>query len=398
MCGIVALLGGSGADNLLLAEKLLAGMAHRGDTVPRFKVFSDSHVLGCARLAIVDRTNIANQPLVDITGRYVIVFNGEIYNHLQLRQELTNSGSIFQTASDTETVLEAYRIWGIDFVEKLNGMFALCILDSLSGDFLVCRDNFGIKPLYMGSKAGVTVFASEIHPLTANGITEIEVVPPGAVLVNHQLRKSFDFTWPPPYPIDEQEALGRLRQHIRQSVAAHANTDLPIAVYCSGGIDSSVLLYELSKLGRHDITGYCVGTPDASDLATARRLCKHLAIPFREVIIRPQDALNEIRHTIRTIESFEPNHIRAGTTNMLLAKQVSTDGIKVVICGEGADELFGGYAEFSQSALNGESTQALHETFLGELHNPAPAGGQNDDAVRHRSKSSLSGKKISCIL
>lgn len=370
MCGIVALLPETieFSASMPLAAEMLLQMSHRGNIAPKASVFGDGIVLGCVRLEIVDRTRKADQPMQDSAGRFAIVFNGELYNHVELRQELSCLGANFRSSSDTEVLLEAYRIWGHQMTEKLSGMYAFCIVDELTNDTFVCRDAFGIKPLYRGSQNTTTAFASEIYPLTNHGFVNIEPVPPGGVIYNGNLVRQHDFATGSSITIDSKLATIRFRELLRRSVRKHASTDLPIAVFCSGGVDSSALLYELCQIDNIELTAYCAGISDSADMKAARLVCDYLHVPLREVIIEPEETLHEIAGTISAIESFEPNHIRAGTVNMLLAARVAADGHQVVVCGEGADELLGGYAEFADYAQKGKNTSALHETFMSELH------------------------------
>lgn len=375
MCGITALISTNGepiGDSLLF--QMLDCMRHRGDQSPKTK-FLGRAGLGCVRLAIVGRES-GEQPFSDPQGEIVVVFNGEIYNHVELRRELERDGVKFRSDCDTEILVQGYRKWGERLPSRLEGMYGFVIFDQRNGDFFAARDPMGIKPLYFAQFGSQWAFSSQIYPLTKTACKTIREVPPGGNVRNGQVSERELFPRVTPIRIDVETAKTRLRELIKESVRKHLDTDLEVAVLVSGGIDSSVLLYEAAQILPGRVKAYCVGTKDSEDMQYARILLDHLRanqmkVEFRPVYIKLEEIVDSIKEAIFIIESFEPNHIRAGTTNLALARQIKRDGLKIALCGEGADELLGGYEEFPQAVRDHkpeEKIQALFDRFTRELY------------------------------
>lgn len=375
MCGISALISTNGEkigeDKLYLMLDL---MKQRGDQPPKMKVLGRAG-LGCVRLAIVGRES-GDQPFSDLQEEITVVFNGEIYNHVELRRELERDGVKFRSDCDTEVLVHGYRRWGEQMPSRLEGMYGFVIFDRRRGEFFVARDPLGIKPLYFCRVGHQWAFSSQIYPLTKVSCKTIQEVPPGGSIKNGLLSGRERYPSVSPSPIDIETAKARLRELIKASVRKHLATDLEVAVMVSGGIDSSILLYESAQALPGRVKAYCVGTEDAADMQYARLLlddlrAKQLNVEFRPVYIKRGEVVDSIKDAIFIIESFEPNHIRAGTTNLALARQIRKDRIKIALCGEGADELLGGYEEFPQAVRDGEpleKIQALFARFTSELH------------------------------
>ena len=370
MCGIAALY--SIAESRVDVERLTSmveSLRHRGDRSPRIKHFGRAG-LACARLAIIGR-EAGSQPFSDPGGNVWVVFNGEIYNHGELRAELEQSGRTFLSDCDTEVIVQGYQQWGPQITRRLKGMYAFVVFDSTKQECLAARDPFGIKPLYYALSDQQKAFSSEIYPLVKNGFRQVSAVPPGGYIYNGQVSGRLLTPDLAAARMGFQEAKTQLRQLIQQSVRRLLDTDLNVAVFCSGGIDSSVILYEAAQVLRDRATAYCVGTKDGDDWQYAEKLAKELGVKFRLVPIERSQMVESIAETIKIIESFEPNHIRAGTASVALAKAVSEDGIKVALVGEGADELLGGYEEFPDAVRNHRpiaEVEALFRRFIGELH------------------------------
>jgi asparagine synthase (glutamine-hydrolysing) len=356
-------------------------LRHRGDREPA-QLTGDEFALGCVRLAIVDRGN-GHQPLFDPTKRVTVVYNGEIYNHKELRVELQKAGSVFRTACDTEILVEGYLHWGPDLLKRLRGMYAFLLYDAGNHEFLAARDRLGIKPLYFDHDGENWTFASEIKALLSPDRSNAHRIPPGSIVVRKGVQQGLALPARIDVPSDFKKGCGTLREMLADSVGSMLDTDLPVAILVSGGIDSSVLLFEAVRhfqthgrdLGK--LKPYCVGVnvipggEDWPDLQFAKMASDWLKVDLSVEFIQVEEMVNSVREVISILESFEPNHIRAGTAHYALARRLRRDGIKVLLCGEGADELLGGYQEFPSCVQRygySDQLQRLFLQFVGELH------------------------------
>jgi asparagine synthase (glutamine-hydrolysing) len=380
MCGIAAVISPSQArEHLDRIIDLTRSLEHRGDRVPKTRRL-DGFALGCARLAIVDRPS-GVQPFSDEGQRCCIVYNGEIYNHRELCEELTAAGFRFRTRCDTEVLLHGYLKWGVDLPNHLEGMYAFVIADRQERTFMAVRDPFGIKPLYYDIIDGNWYFSSEIFPLTRMVGSSVKALPPGSIVFNQEVKervlcRHLAPLEPSEMPLDQ--AIQLTRAGLSSSVRRHLPPDdLKVAIFCSGGIDSSAILVEAVNACRdlgftpsRKLAVYCVGSANSDDQQYASELAWKLGIPYRFEEIQVPEMVESIPLAIETMETFEPNHIRAGTTSIALARRVKDDNIKVALVGEGADELFGGYEEFPQALKTGgtEKVENLLTLFTGQLH------------------------------
>ena len=251
------------------------------------------------------------------------------------------------------------------------GMYAFVVVDHARKRTLAGRDPFGIKPLYYGRQGEQLLFASEIKALVRAGTNAIRAVPAGGYVDNGHASERQQFPNVPILEIDPEEAKSETRRLLEDSVRSMVDTDLPVAVLCGGGIDSSAVLYEAAKACKH-LTVYAVGVSlEAPDVCAARCVARQLGVPFRPVIVDEASLLQSIPEVVACIESFEPNHIRGGTLSYALARAVHEDGIKIALCGEGADELLAGYPEFQEYlGQPGWEMQVQREVhrFTWELH------------------------------
>lgn len=325
---------------------MLAQMVGRGDRPPAAKNVG-AHALGCVRLAIVDAPG-GGQPSLNEHGDVAVVFNGEIYNHRELRSQLQHLGHRFRSGCDTEVIVHAYEEWGKGLLSRLRGMYAFVVVDNAGKRILAGRDPFGIKPLYYGRQGTQVLFASEIKALVRAGADEVRNVPAGGYVDNGHESGREQFPHASLLDIDPDEAKSEIRRLLESSVRSMVDTELPVAVLCGGGVDSSAVLYEAAHSCKN-VTVYAVGvSSEASDVRAARCVAQQLDLPFRPVIVDETSLLQSVPDVVACIESFEPNHIRGGTLSYALARAVHEDGIKVALCGEGADELLAGYPEFQE--------------------------------------------------
>lgn len=378
MCGIAAVISRVAGNGAGLADvgAMLDALRHRGARRPASRAYGTA-VLGCVRLDIVDSAGGA-QPME--TDTHAIAFNGEIYNHLALRHELEAQGARFRTRCDTEVLLQGYAAWGEGLLDRLEGMYAFVVVERETGRFLAARDPYGIKPLYVVETADAWWFSSEIRPLLGHG-GEPRNVPAGGHVTEDGVsaRVRYEAIDPTsPYDVSIDEAIAAFRAEFSRSVESHLPPDeLRTAVFCSGGVDSSAILYEAVQACRRrawdprdKLVAYSVGTASSEDPKIARRLADEFGVPFVFEEITVPDMLAQIPRAVAVMESFEPNHIRAGTTSLSLSRRVADDGFKVALLGEGADELLGGYQEFAEAARTGGTSEveALIRTFSGQLH------------------------------
>lgn len=365
MCGISAIVGKNKQDKKEL-EEILLPIIHRGEK----KYFNESEdlgncVLGMNRLAIVDEEG-GKQPMKSSDGRFHIVLNGEIYNYRELRNELEKEGYSFKTDSDTEVLVNGYSHWKEKVLDMINGMFAFFVFDSQEDSFFVARDPFGIKPLYFAKVEDRYYFASEIKSLIGiDKIKEIQLFPPSHFMKDGELQRYYDFPRQIDEDISEEEAVERIRELFDEAVKKRVQTHLPIAVYLSGGIDSTAVLVTALKY-HSDITAIIVGNQNSSDRETAIKYCEENDIKYiAEEPPAEEELVKDIPSIIKVTESFEPNMIRQSAISYHIAK--TAKDFKIILCGEGADELFAGYPEFKE-LKNNKEIEEKRVSFLSDLH------------------------------
>lgn len=378
MCSIA----GFNAFDPKLIERMNAKMQHRGPDDTGFLAES-GWALGNNRLAIIDLSPRGHQPMRTRDGRFVIVYNGELYNFQELRDELSGKGVAFHSDSDTEVILESYREWGEEALRKFNGMFAFAILDTHSGELFLARDQFGVKPLYYYSKGSTFAFASEIKallelpiprelhdeavqvyfrllyvpaPLTA--LRDIYKLEPGHYLTitkdgtvkNHIY---WDFK-EEPLLTSRAEAIEGIQMLLKDSVKRQLISDRPVGVFLSGGVDSTIVTGLASEIHPH-INTYSVGFEETeevekynSDFLIARETAREFGTTHHEYTLSARDVIDSLERAIYHMDEPISNHVQA--VNMLLAEKVH-DTATVVLGGDGGDELFGGYERYYYSHL-----------------------------------------------
>lgn len=363
MCGIVCAYN----DKIQMEElrpQLLSmskRIRHRGPDWSGIHV-AEHAILAHERLAIVDPTS-GKQPLYSEDKKLVLAANGEIYNHRELRKQTTKYA--YQTGSDCEVILGLYQEKGVEFVDELNGIFAFVLYDAEKNTFFVARDHMGIIPLYMGWDAsGTLYFASELKSLEGY-CTKIEVFPPGHFYESSigELTKWYDRDWRD-YDVvkDNPTNIKDLQQSLEDAVHRQLMSDVPYGVLLSGGLDSSITSALAKKFAKKRIESddtneawwpqlhsFSVGLVGSPDLAAAQKVAKHIGTVHHEVTFTVQEGLDAIRDVIYHLETYDITTVRASTPMYLLARVIKSMGIKMVLSGEGADEVFGGYLYFHKA-------------------------------------------------
>ncbi len=348
MCGIALVVGPDGSDARF--RHMLDAIRPRGESE---EVLVEPGLrLGTQRLKIVDRQR-AKQPWTSAEGAWALCYNGEVFNYRALRDELARHGARLRSESDTEVVLEAFLHWGAEGVTRLRGEFAFAIVERGTGRVYLGRDPVGVKPLYWARDGQTLSVASEVKALVPLGVTVHEVPPghhgwadPGS---DPKLEAYVDLLHVGEglAPLeDPDEAVAALGAAFDASVAARVDTDLTVGVVLSGGLDSS---YVLATALRHhaDCVAFTIGTPDSEDVTTARRLAADLGVPHHVLALEPrQIRWPDVRHAIASSELTEFGDVINATISNRLFEAVHRAGVKVVLCGDGADELFGGYTMF----------------------------------------------------
>ncbi|MFH1661633.1 MAG: asparagine synthase-related protein [Candidatus Falkowbacteria bacterium] len=352
MCGISAIINTTKYSGENQVIKALATIEHRGNHNYEYHSF-DTACLGTNRLAIVDREK-AKQPILNKNNRFAICYNGEIYNYEKIQTKLKKQGYKFLTDSDTEVILAGYIKWGPKkILTELNGMFAFVVYDNKNKNFFVARDPIGIKPLYYAkSKDGQIYFASEVKELSQfDNILNIQQLNPGHYLENSLRQKEYFKLERERKFADEKFVEKKLRKLLDEAVKIRVNTDLPIGVQVSGGVDSTALLATAIKY-HPNVTAIIVGAKGSQDQIFAEKYCKENKIKYIkqiEPIDKWQNSWNNlIEQAIYTGESIEPNPIRNMPMNMIASQLAKQNGLKIVLLGEGADEVFAGYPEFRE--------------------------------------------------
>ena len=327
-------------------------------------IFSDENaILAHERLAIVDPVS-GKQPLYSEDNDVVLAVNGEIYNHLHLKKEFKDNYN-FKTESDCEIILALYKNCGINFIERLNGIFAFALYDIRNNEYLIARDHIGIIPLYMGwDEKGTFYIASELKALEGY-CNNIKIFPPGHYYFSKegQLNQWYDRKWDHITLIDdEKEIAEKLRASLEKAVHQQLMTDVPYGVLLSGGLDSSIIAaivkeYSNKRIETNDsseawwprLHSFSIGLEGSPDLNAAKIVAKHIDSVHHEIIFTIQEGIDAINDVIYSLETYDVTTVRASTPMYLMARVIKSMGIKMVLSGEGADEIFGGYLYFHKA-------------------------------------------------
>ena len=333
------------------------------------------------RLAIVDPTS-GKQPLYSEDGKIILAANGEIYNHLTLRKQFDGKYN-FLTKSDCEVIIPLYKEKGVNFLDDLNGIFGFALYDSETDDYFVARDHMGIIPLYMGwDENGTFYVASELKALEGT-CTKIELFPPGHYYTSktEKLTKWYHREWRDFDEVKSNEThIKEIRDALEAAVHRQLMSDVPYGVLLSGGLDSSVTSAIAKKYAEKRIESgdkqdawwpqlhsFSVGLEGSPDLAAAKKVAEHIGTVHHEIKFTIQEGLDAIKDVIYNLETYDVTTIRASTPMYLMARAIKAMGIKMVLSGEGADELFGGYLYFHK-APNAEEFHKETVRKLDKLH------------------------------
>ena len=397
MCGIC----GYVSEKSINIEEMNLSISHRGpDNQGSFQ--DSSLALGHTRLSILDLSDESNQPMVSRSGRYVIVYNGEIYNFRELKRELQAKGVVFEKESDTEVVLEGFEFWGVELFEKLNGMFSFAIYDRELNRIYIARDRFGVKPLYYYSANSDFIFGSEIKSILASKVVKEELeyqglyeylhfattlgettfyknikkLEPGYYLEFDLDKKSFKIE---PYRLNYEvsasmdsldEAIEKTRELFEASVKRQLVSDVPIGIFLSGGIDSTAITAYATKHYNGKVKTFSAGFDfdnGNNELESAKFIANHFGTEHHELHIKGSntiDILDSINH------HFDQPFGDAANIPLYLMSQELKGKEKVVLQGDGGDELFAGYHRYQR--LHYYKTYKFISKFLFLFKNATP--------------------------
>lgn len=398
MCGFVGAFdlrcGGQPIDEALKEElrnqvlEMSKKIRHRGPDWTGVYT-GDNAILSHERLAIVDPLS-GKQPLVSDDGKIILAVNGEIYNHKSLRKEFEGKYN-FKTQSDCEVIIPLYKTYGKDFLEKLSGIFAFALYDAQNDVYLIARDEIGVVPLYQGwDKQGRYYVASELKSLEGQCLT-IEEFPNGYYFYSKDEKpccwykrdwESYDSVKDNPKATDEKgqiinpSVIEKVRNGLEAAVKQQLMSDVPYGVLLSGGLDSSIIAAVTQKYSKKRVESdskegawwpqlhsFAVGLEGSPDLIAAKKAADYIGTVHHEVHFTIQEALDALPDVIYHIETYDITTVRASTPMYLLARVIKSMGIKMVLSGEGSDELFGGYLYFHKAP----DAKEFHEELVRKM-------------------------------
>ncbi len=414
-------------DPVRIVGRMTDAMAHRGPDAEGVSPCRRSGtgrpvaVFGHRRLAIIDLSDRARQPMARPERGLWVTCNGEIYNYRALRRELEAMGRVFASDSDTEVILQGYDEWGRGLLDRLDGMFAFAIWDDEAGELVLVRDRLGIKPLYVAETGGHLLFASEVRALLASGLVDRRLDPVGLsqylayqtvpaprtlvrgvrmLLPGHiaaaragraESRPYWDLLdWRSPEGLDagRDASCRRLGQLLTDAMAGHLVSDVPVGIFLSGGIDSSALVSLARAAGQRPRT-FAVTFPGApeDESAHARLVAAQFGTEHTEVPISPADAVADVEDALASLDQPSGD----GVNTFLVARAVRSAGLTVALSGLGGDELFGGYPSFGRLERWSGYATALRQS-------PAPARQVAAAAVKLVGRSSVASSKAAALL
>jgi asparagine synthase (glutamine-hydrolysing) len=377
MCGIAGIVSFSrNIDLPVTIRHMTNAMAHRGPDADGFFT-TDSIALGHRRLSIIDLSSAANQPIADHTGRYQIIFNGEIYNYRDVKKLLTEYP--FSTNSDTEVLLAAYSKWGADCLPYLKGMFAFVIWDTIDQVMFIARDRMGVKPVYYYVNDNVFLFASEIRAVLASGqmpakantvaireflsyqsvgfpesaIQGIQQLEAGSSITiknnKYSIKKYWDITGKPTVDFDFSDRVQvqqQVRQLLRNAVERRLVSDVPLGAFLSGGIDSSAVVGLMAEVGSTRPNTFTVGFEEKEfdESGYAGIIARKFNTQHNQVLLKPAVFLDELTNALNAMDTPSGD----GVNTYVVSKAIRQSGLTVALSGVGGDELFAGYPFFKQ--------------------------------------------------
>ena len=378
MCGIVCAFDLKQKSEILRPQVLEMSkkLRHRG---PDWSgIYSDEKsIMAHERLAIVDPAS-GQQPLFSEDKKLVLAANGEIYNHRELRKQFHGTYN-FQTASDCEIILALYKEKGVDFIDDLNGIFGFALYDVEKDEYFIARDHMGIIPLYIGwDQNGTFYVASELKAL--EGVcAKIELFPPGHYMSSRdgEFVKWYNREWTDYDAVkDNETSIAEVKQALEAAVHRQLMSDVPYGVLLSGGLDSSVTSAIAKKYAQKRVESddtseawypqlhsFSVGLEGSPDLAAAQKVADYIGTIHHEIKFTIQEGLDAIKDVIYNIETYDITTIRSSTPMYLMARVIKSMGIKMVLSGEGADEIFGGYLYFHKAP----NAKEFHEETVRKL-------------------------------
>lgn len=430
MCGIYGAIGGRRDFDEALASEMDHAIVHRGPDDNGVR-FSNLGFMGMRRLSILDLTS-GQQPIANERGDIWVVFNGEIYNYKELREELTRLGHRFRTQTDTEVIVHGYEAWGESVLNRLSGMFALAIFDERKHEVLLARDHMGKKPLYLWKHDGRVYFFSEIksilqHPefrrtidpeafwhfLTFKNVPAPMSIFQGVVQIPQgtfakwndgrtELRQYYRPRFTGDSPMSEDEAADSLLNLLRESVYSRMLTsDVPVGAYLSGGLDSSIVVALASECMDRPVETFSLGYAQAVshkvDVAYARDVSKLFGTKHHELFLTSNDVIAGLPGVV---ESFD-EPFGAGNTTYYLSRLIS-EHVTVALTGDGADELFGSYAAHRMATIvdhirAGQDVSAEFSSFFGNAELAFACAREPDHEWRTRFAAFTDAEKRSFV-
>ena len=369
MCGILAIIG-KGKDEELV-QQLSKRMSHRGPDESDIHITEKGHFLAHERLSIVD-LHTGKQPIQGTSTAWMI-HNGEIYNHQELRDTILRNHT-FRTTSDSEVIVHLYEEFGYDFCNFLDGMFAFVVIDG--DDYIAARDPLGIKPLYYGiDERGRKYFASEMKAIADQCVT-FSTFPPGHIYTEKKgFVKYYQPEWEDASKAVEVVDYKAIRKSLTQAVKKRLMADVPFGVLLSGGLDSSLtssIACRLLEGTGQKIHSFSIGLDaDSPDTKAARKVAEFIGTEHHEIHFTIEQGIEILEKLIWHLETYDVTSIRASTPMYFLSKAITEQGIKMVLSGEGADEVFGGYLYFrnapSAADFQQETIDRVQKLFTADL-------------------------------